>query len=250
MRKPKLIYTKTAHLSEEQWQDLRYRFVTEGKIGGSDAGTLLGINQYTSPINLFYKALGLVNFSNKMNNAMMMGKLLESHVASCWQYYDGTDDGFVENQLAGRKIKKYRRVKAIVENPDYPMLFANLDGKIISHPDHSTPGVLEIKTISGYSSDNYEAGFPPSYLVQLQHYMLVTGMTWGEICYLKDGRQLGLVTFEADKELQQRILVAATEFQKRVKMAQQAMRESGLSNVDELMSVAAQFEPEPDTSEE
>jgi len=216
-----LIHTPTAKLTEAEWQSLRQSFVREGMVGGSDAGTLLGLNPYKSPINMYYQAIGVSNLPNMMNSAMLHGKQLEDYVANCWQYYDGTDDGWVANTLADNKIKKYKKVKSIIQNPKYPMLFANIDGVITHHPNYKKQGILEIKTISGYSSDSYEGGIPPSYLIQLQHYMLVCELSWGEVCYLKDGRQLGCVTFEADKELQERIIFEAQDFQNRVKKARQ-----------------------------
>lgn len=241
--------TRTDKLSESEWQTLRQSFVNRGMIGGSDAGTLLGFNKYKSPINLFYQSVGLSNLPNKMNSAMLHGKQLESYVADCWQYWDGTEEGWVENTLTNNKIKKFQKVKAIIENPKYPSLFSNIDGKITKHPNYKKPGILEIKTISGYSSDSYEAGLPPSYLLQVQQYMLVTGYTYSEICYLKDGRQLGCVTFDADKELQERILEASVRFQQMVfKARTEMLKYPNLSN-DEMYQIASSFEPDADSSQ-
>jgi putative phage-type endonuclease len=238
--------TPTAKLSEAEWQTLRQSFVTRGMIGGSDAGTLLGLNKYKSPINLFYQAIGLVNLPNKMNSAMLHGKQLEDYVADCWQYYDGTEEGWVDNTLSNNKIKRFKKVKAIIENPKYPVLFANIDAKITKHPSYrKKSGVLEIKTISGYSADSYEAGLPPSYLLQVQHYMLVTEWNYAEICYLKDGRDLGCVTFEADAEIQSSILDAAINFNRRVSEARKAITGAP---IDEAMQIATHFEPDADSS--
>lgn len=247
----RLKLTPTSKLTESQWQDLRQSFVDRGMVGGSDAGTLLGLNKYKSAINLFYQAVGVNRLPNKMNGAMLHGKQLEDYVAKCWQYYDGTEEGWVENTLNDNKIKTYKKVKAIIENPKYPVLFANIDGKITKHPNYGRKaGLLEIKTISGYSADSYEAGLPPSYLLQVQHYMLVTGWEYSEICYLKDGRELGVVTLEADKELQDRILHAAMDFNARV---MEAKREISLCppSVDnnEKLQIASQFEPDADSTQ-
>jgi len=239
--------TPTAKLSEAEWQTLRQSFVNRGMIGGSDAGTLLGLNKYKSAINLFYQAIGLSNLPTKINSAILHGKQLEDYVAKCWQYYDGTEEGWITNTLSDNKIKKFRKVKAIIENPKYPFLFANIDAKITKHPSYGKKsGVLEIKTISGYSADSYEAGLPPSYLLQVQHYMLVTEWNYAEICYLKDGRDLGCVTFEADAEIQSSILDAAINFNRRVSEARKAI--SG-APIDEALQIASHFEPEADSSQ-
>jgi len=243
----KLKMTPTAKLSEAEWQSLRQSFVVRGMIGGSDAGTLLGLNKYKSPINLYYQAIGINQLPNKMNSIMLHGKQLEEYVAKCWQYFDGTEEGWVENTLTDNKIKSYRKVKAIIENPKYPMLFANIDGKITKHPIYGNKaGVLEIKTISGYSADSYEAGIPPSYLLQVQHYMLVTEWKYAEICYLKDGRELGCVSFEADKELQDRILEASYDFNNRVMQARKLLQQVDDQNAQ--LQIATEFEPDADSS--
>lgn len=250
----KLILTPTSKLSETEWQTLRQTFVNRGMVGGSDAGTLLGLNKYKSPINMFYQSIGLSQLPNKMNHIMLHGKQLEDYVAKCWQYYDGTEDGWVENTLAGKKIRSYKKVKAIIENPAYPAIFANIDGQITNHPEYGKKkGILEIKTISGYSADSYEAGIPPSYYVQVQHYMLVTGYKYGEICYLKDGRDLGMVTFEEDTEMQEAILKEANAFQTNILLARQMVKEykaqHPLADDNELYGVVAHLEPDADDSQ-
>lgn len=246
MRKLKL--SPTAKLSESEWQSLRQTFVSRGMVGGSDAGTLLGLNKYKSPINLFYQAIGLSQLPNIMNHIMLHGKQLEDYVAKCWQYYDGTDEGFVDNTLKGNKIKTYKKVKAIIENEKYPAIFANIDGQITRHPNGRKNGILEIKTISGYSADSYDAGIPPSYLVQVQHYMLVTGFKWAEICYLKDGRELGCVTFDADKDIQDRILYEANDFQAKVLEAREIIANTNRTH-EEMYGVVAHLEPDADCSQ-
>lgn len=246
MRNLKL--TPTAKLSEAEWQTLRHSFVERGMVGGSDAGTLLGLNKYKSSINLFYQAVGISSLPNKMNGAMLHGKQLEDYVAKCWQYFDGTEDGWVENTLNDNKIKKYRKVRAIIENKKFPFLFANIDARITKHPTRGRKaGVLEVKTISGFSADSYEAGIPPSYLVQVQHYMMVTEWTYAEIVYLKDGRELGCVTFDADRGIQDSILLAAEDFHKRVMAARREIMKS--QDVNEQLQIASEFEPDADNSD-
>lgn len=235
----KLIKTPTARLSEEQWQALRRRFVKAGMVGGSDAGTLLGLNPYSSPINLFYKAVSDEDIPNKMNHAMFVGKHLESFVANCWQYYDGSNQSIVDNEAAGKKVKKYRKVKAIIQNPKYPALFANIDGQMVS----PRKGILEIKTISGYAADQYEKGIPESYIAQVQLYMLVTGLDYAEIFFMKDGREFGLVPVEANKDMQDLILETANDHYNRVREARAAV--AGRSG-EELYQYASQWEPPVD----
>lgn len=238
----KLQKTATSKLTEREWQALRQSFVKRGMVGGSDAGTLLGLNPYSSPINLFYKAVNREPIPNKMNIAMYNGKNLEKYVAQCWQYYDGSDQSIVDNFLQKRKVKSYKSIKAIIQNPHYPALFANIDGTITK----PKKGILEIKTISGYSSDQYAKGVPESYFAQVQLYMLVCRLEYAEIFYMKDGRSFGLVEVDANKEMQEAILDAANDHQQRVLAAQKEI--VGYDGED-IYGVTGAFEPDVDGSD-
>lgn len=246
---PKLIKYNTKGLTEQQWQNLRQMFTCKGMVGGSDAGTLLGLNPYESPVILFYKAVNLYPKKFKMNEIVFHGKHLEDYVADKWQYFDGTEDGLIVNHEAGRKIKKCRKTNALLENPKYPFLFANIDREITMHPLYGKKkGVLEIKTISGYNSDRYVGELPPQYYIQVQHYMIVTGHKYGEIAYLKDGRKLGVQTFEADRDTQDKILLYSERFYLSVQAALADLSKNELAPDDEKLAIAGQYEPDGDGS--
>lgn len=236
-------------MSEEEWQFARREFSLKGCIGGSDCAVLLGLSKYKSAISLFYNAIGLSPLPSLMNNALLHGKQLEDYVAKCWEYYDGTDEGWIANTMANNKVNKYRKYKKIIVNPKYPYLAANIDGIITKFDGKKcSKGILEIKTISGYASDSYIGGIPPSYVCQINHYMLVTGFKWACICYLKDGRELGRVVYEADPAIQEAIIQTASEFQSRV----QAYKEATKDITDEaiLWQIASAFEPDADSSDD
>ena len=245
-----LILTPTAKLTESEWQRLRQTFTLKGMVGGSDAGTLLGWNKWKSPISMYYQALGLSPVPNLMNIEMAMGKMQEDNIAESWQYWDG-EEGFIKNIVTKTKVRKYRKIKAIIENPKYPNLFANIDGLITSHPVRGKKkGVLEIKKINGMTVDTYIGGIPPQYIAQVQHYMLVMGLEWAELCMRVDGRQLLVETIDADFEIQSTILNEANKFNERVKTALDAIKSSGIDDKEELYGIAAQFEPDADDSDD
>lgn len=244
-----IIKYNTKGLTEKQWQDLRRTLVVMGKVGGSDAGTLLGLNEYTSPVILYYKALDIYPDKFKENELTFHGKHLEKYVADMWQYFDGTEDGLLKNFANSNKLKRYIKPNAIFENSKYPFLFANLDGVINLHPVYGKKkGVLEVKTISGYASDRYVGEIPPSYLAQLQHYMIVTGYKYGEIVYLRDGRKLGVQTFEAHRGIQDNILTVSERHYLRVREALKELDNNRFAPEEEKLAIAAQFEPEADGS--
>lgn len=246
----KLKLTPTSKLTESEWQSLRQTFTLKGMVGGSDAGTLLGWNKWKSPISMYYQALGLSPLPNIMNIEMAMGKMQEDNIAESWQYWDG-EEAFIKNIVTKTKVRKYKKIKAIIENPKYPNLFANIDGLITQHPVRGKKkGILEIKKINGMTVDTYIGGIPPQYIAQVQHYMLVCDLDWAELCMRVDGRQLLVETIDADFEIQSTILNEANKFQERVSMAVDALKSSGTDDKDEMYGIAAQFEPDADASDD
>ena len=242
--------TPTSTLTESEWQSLRQTFTLKGMVGGSDAGTLLGWNKWKSPISMYYQAIGLSPLPNIMNIEMAMGKMQEDNIAESWQYWDG-EEAFIKNIVTKTKVRKYKKIKAIIENPKYPNLFANIDGLITHHPVRGKKkGILEIKKINGMTVDAYIGGIPPQYIAQVQHYMLVCGLEWAELCMRVDGRQLLVETIDADFEIQSSILHEANIFQQRVTNALAAIKSSGIDDKEELYGIAAQFEPEADGSDD
>lgn len=186
----------------------------------------------------------------KMNRQMAFGKMLEDTIANMWQYWDG-EENFVQNMIAGNKVRKFRKVKAIIENPKYPMLFANLDGEITLHPVRGKEkGILEIKNVGKMTVDSYIDGVPPNYIAQMNHYMLVTGHKYAEICMQIDGQNMLVKTFDADPDIQQAILEKAAEHRGRVIAAREAILKAGASDKEEIYGIAAQFEPPADNSED
>ena len=245
-----IIKHSTKGLSEKQWQDLRNSFIHQGKVGGSDTSTLLGLNEYKSPIVMFYQAVNFKASNTNYNEIMFHGKHLESYVADMWQYFDGTEEGLIMNHSTGNKINKATRVNAIIENTKYPFIFANIDRLISKHAVlGKKKGVLEIKTISSYASDKYISGIPPGYLIQLQTYMLILGLSYGEIAYLKDGRKLGIQTFEADKSIQDEVISKTKDFYSKVQQANAALELNKGATDDEKLLILAEYEPEVDSTD-
>lgn len=250
MLKKHLILHKTKGLSETEWQALRKSFATRGMIGGSDAGTLLGFNKWKSPLSLYYQSLDLSPIPNKMNMEMLMGKLQEANIAESWQYYSEDQEQFISNVITKTRVRRYREVKAIIENPKYPLLFANIDGLITKHPERKKKGILEIKKINGVTVDSYVGGLPPQYIAQVQHYMLVCELPYAELCMRVDGKELKVHMIEEDKFLQQAILHYANDFNQRVMSARSAISNNGSADIDTCYQIASEFEPDADGSED
>lgn len=160
--------------SEEEWHELRKK-----GIGGSDAGAVMGLNKYTSPLKLFKIKTGEYVEDDSDNVYLKKGKDLESLI---FEKYVSKDPD----------LEKFKIIhpEHVFINNQYPWLRANCDG--IAVPDgYSIPTdphlniIIEIKWVSEWAEVNWDGddycGVPASYYAQVQHYMTVTG---AQIAYL------------------------------------------------------------------
>jgi len=223
-------------------------FRTKG-LGASDIGTLMGLNPYKSKIELFYQKLGLIPIKQDENIPMFYGNRLEEFVANMWEYYDGEDaESVIRNYNEGTKIRHCRSVSGYIINSDYPHLFLSPDRIIVSSETDKLiyggklirknfKGVLEVKTINGFASKQWEAGIPPSYVTQLQTYLFGLEIEYGEIVFLEDGRKLWSIPMELNINLRDQIVATMNEFMDRI-----AAAKADIENVH-------LYEPEPDGTE-
>jgi putative phage-type endonuclease len=248
--KSSLLLTSTAGMSNEEW--LRFR---KRGIGASEVGTVMGLNPYKSSIELFYDKIGEELGYNVENMAMFLGKEQEPLLADMWQYWGGSPESLIKNYREGKIVRKCARVNAYIQNPDYPWLFVSLDRRIVKASTH-TEGALELKTIAGYESDKWEAGIPPSHVVQVQTQCLVPCFDYGELATLKNGREFDVVPFKYNANICQGIVDRTQKFWQRVVRAREvataryeATRNFNQKLVDECNAELQSIEPEPDGSE-
>ncbi len=210
-----LMYQYINGWTEEEW--LAYR---SNGIGGSDIASILGLNPYKCATEVFYEKIGL-HESRETNMAMFMGNYFEDSVANLWKYWEEVPQSILFNHSKKRKVRDCQRVNAYIHNPKYPQLMASIDRRIVG----KQKGILECKTISGYASKKWETGIPPMYVCQLQQYLLVTELDYGEMAILKDGRDFQVYPFVADKEIQERIIQASKQFWTKVTAAKPIARQ-------------------------
>lgn len=185
---------------EAEW--LAYR--TKG-VGGSDMSTILGLNPYATPYDLWLEKTGRVpheDISDKW--AVVKGNALEKELRRRfrtlhpeWQVIDGTDIS-----LASKT---------------HPVMHASLDGFIWDEA-HDSWGVLELKTAnanrgrSDWHDDCGDLVAPDYYMAQVTHYMAVTGFTWGYF-YADIGESEPVeIRFERDEDDVKAVVRAAEEF--------------------------------------
>lgn len=237
-------------MSREEW--LAYRHTG---IGASEVGCVLGLDDYTSSLELYYYKIGEVPKFDTESMASFMGKIDEPKNAKMWTYWDpeNPDEAtMIKNFNAGRIMRRCQRVNAYVRNPAYPWLFVSLDRKINKY-DARGEGTLELKNISGYEADKWEAGLPPKYITQVNTQMLVCEFLWGEMSILQDNRKYFVYPFELSDNIKQHVITRTQDFWQRVEKGRKlvnekyhAMTQFNQRRVDECQHEIDSLAPEPD----
>ena len=175
-------------MNHQEWLDARRK-----GIGGSDAGAILGVNKYKTPLDVYLDKTGQAP-EIEDNDAMYWGRALEDIVA--YEYAKQTG-------------KKVRRNNSILVHPEHKFMLANLDREIVGEP-----GILEIKT-AARADDWGEPGsdeVPESYLAQVMHYMAVTGAQFADIAVLIAGRKFQTYTIQRDDQLIEHMIDVERDF--------------------------------------
>ncbi len=247
--KSTLQFIPTTGMSREDW--LAYR---HSGIGASEVGTIMGLDDYTSALELFHYKTGAAYKFDVESMSMFMGKEQEDLIATMWQYWDGSEQGMIANFRADKIIRKCQRVNAYVRNPKYPWLFVSLDRKI-NRQGTRGEGTLELKTISGYESEKWAAGLPPKYITQVQTQMAVCEFDWGEMAVLRDGRHMDVFPLDVKAGIVEHVITMTKDFWDRVVEGRKMITEMyharlnfNQRRVQELEERYDEISPEPDAS--
>ena len=146
------ILVKTAGMGREEW--LRWR--TKG-IGGSDVSVIAGVNPFRSIFQLWLEKTGQVEPEETENDNTHFGNVLEP---------------VIKREFSKRTGLKVRAKRALLQSEEYPFMLADLDGVIY---ENGKMNLFEAKTASAYKQEIWEKGIPEEYVLQVQHYMAVTG---------------------------------------------------------------------------
>jgi putative phage-type endonuclease len=230
--------------SFDEWIAFRER-----GLGASEIGTLMGVNSWKSPAELYYQKIGLIPQKEVQNMPMFMGTILEQTVADIFEYWEESEEQMIKNHAADKKVRTLYNPNGYILNDMFPHLFFSPDRLIVSKDIRvrnetinleNVNAICEIKTISGWSSKQWDGGLPPSYYLQLQTYMMGLGVEKGYLVALEDGRKLAVHQFDADEEIISSIINISEEFWKRVELGREALQKGG--DYD-------QYAPPPDGTE-
>lgn len=145
-------------------------------IGGSEIGTIMGLNQWESAYTLWAKKLGKIDNPPLTNWAVRFGQAFEGPILGLWAEEHPEYEVFTTGTY---------------QDCDHPWLHANPDA-LARHKETGEWVVVEVKT----ARTSFES-LPPSYEAQVRHYMMVlkidravvvavAGMTWQEFWVERD----------------------------------------------------------------
>lgn len=213
--------TDITQLTHEQFLDLR-----KDGIGGSDASCILGLSEYVSRYELWGIKAGLYQPENIDNIYSFFGRFFENSVVELYTYWDGTPEGMMKNFKDRKPVCEIEDKIYHYKDQEFEFLQCSPDRVITKHPKYKGAGVLEVKTIAGFTADKYEAGLPPAYLAQAQHNLMVTGLDWLDFAVLKDGRNFMVFHIERHEEYIKNLREREVEFWHRVLKTKQAVENS------------------------
>jgi putative phage-type endonuclease len=162
----------------EEWLEWR-----RDGIGGSDASVVCGINRWKSPVELWMEKTGQMPYQ-EAGEAAYWGTVLES---------------LVKSEFTKRTGIEVAPVMQLLQSEEHPFMLANVDGEC-EHPIYGKC-LFEAKTSSAYRSEEWGDSIPDEYVLQVQHYLAVTGYKGCYIAVLIGGNNFRWKFLERDEEL-------------------------------------------------
>ena len=179
MKRPKhvnVIVTK----SEKDWLELK-----KNTIGGSEICAILGMNQWTSPFDIWRIKTGRAEYQES-NMVMKRGKHFESGLVSLWE------------EVEGHKVIKASSKNVLYIDKQYPFLSVTPDRRF----KHKDGGIrtLEAKTTFSRHDEPLD-----SWVYQLQWELMFTGDKFGELVWEYSDPRICYksMTFESNPEMQE-----------------------------------------------
>ena len=137
----------TKDLTRLEWLELR----REG-IGGSDASVVMGENPYCSILQLWEEKTGRKEITDEGNEYTYWGTLMED---------------VIRHEFMKRTGLKVRQKHFMIFHPEYPYLFADVDGIVTD--ENGEKCIFEDKPASQYIEKEWQdGGIPKEYQFQLK----------------------------------------------------------------------------------
>ena len=160
--------------NREEWLALRRQY-----IGGADAASVVGLNDYQSPYALWCEKRGVTPpFEGNLRTEV--GTFLEEFIARKFEQETG---------------KKVQNCNFSLINDEYPWAMADVDRMVVGEDS-----LLEIKSTSSLSLKHYRNGdYPARFYVQVMHYLAVTGKSKAYLAVLIGNSDFKIFEIERDE---------------------------------------------------
>jgi putative phage-type endonuclease len=187
------VIADTSKMTHDEWLDFR-----NTGIGGSDVAKICGLSKFGKLEDIWRQKINREFTESFQSEAAYWGNVLEP---------------VVRNEMSSRLGLEIIKSDEILQSKLYSFMLANLDG-IIDDP-FLGKCIFEAKT-SSYSRKKEWAdnNIPKEYLLQIQHYMIVTGFKNCYIAVLIGGNCYRWQLIEYDSELAGLIIKVENEFWK------------------------------------
>jgi putative phage-type endonuclease len=170
-------------------------------LGGSDAAAALGISPWRTPYDLWLEKTGQSDVMTlTATEPMRWGVLLEPVIRA--EYSRRTGRGFLVQQ-------------EMLRHPSHSWMIAHLDGTVY---DPTTPRILEVKTARdgrGWGEPGSDE-IPLHYLVQVHHYLIVSGAEIADLAVLIGGSDFRIYQIHADAAIAEQLVEREAEFWRQV----------------------------------
>lgn len=178
------VLADTTGMSREEWLKMRKR-----GIGGSDVAAICGLSKWKSPMHIYL---------DKTNP-----ETIDEGIISEPAYWGTVMEDVLAKEFAKRSGYETRTLDKILAHPEHEWAFANVDRVIVVPNENGEDiGILECKTASEYLLGDWkDERIPDYYMVQLQWYLFVTGLSWGYFATLVGGNKFYSIFVERDDTL-------------------------------------------------
>jgi putative phage-type endonuclease len=188
------ILVSTKNMDRNEWLSWRNR-----GIGGSDASVVCGINKYKSPMQLWLEKTDQI----------------EPEVSGEAAYWGTIMEPIVKKEFTLRSGMKIKNVPFLMQHPEYEFMLANVDGMV--NDKELGKCVFEAKTASVFKQNGWLDSIPDEYMLQVQHYLAVTGYKAAYVAVLIGGNKFDYILIKRDDELINLLIKIESDFWNHVK---------------------------------
>lgn len=184
------VLTNTKGMTREEWLEWRNK-----GIGGSDVATICGLNKYKSALELWMEKRGYK----------------ENEEAGESAYWGTVMEPIIREEFINRSGLQVDTINLMLKHPEYDFMLANVDGIVTDQGGKKC--IFEAKTASAYKLDQWKDDeIPEEYMLQIQHYMAVTGYERTYIAVLIGGNTFKYKVIDKDEELISMIIEIEKKF--------------------------------------